>query len=338
MAFTSIDIASIQSGKAITGPVGFGVQVKDNLDSLYGLSASAGGGGVANGSFEIDSDGDGNPDSWTDGAGSPGPGLYAGGLAEYYTTSPAHGAKSWSFIHPGGVSNGGGYMDSDYIEISPEMLYFVRFIHWATAAGMKNIVQARYFDKAKEVIGSPVDLYNSVANPAAASPFCYQFNPPATAQYLKVRIIGGFTDTDVAGTAYFDDINLIVAPPATPTTPGLGILVATAPTERNTVSTSFVKLKEITLAKGGIYTVTFDIKTSSGTQYANGQIFKDGVAWGTDQSTASETYVSFSENLLFRAGKKVQLYAKIGAGQTAYVQNFNIYEKALLGLHTIDTD
>jgi hypothetical protein len=77
------------------------------------------------------------------------------------------------------------------------------WLHYASAAGMHNYVQVRWFDKAKVYI-STTDLYNSTANPTSAVEFIRGAIPPATAQYYKLRIIGGYTDTDIAGTAYFD--------------------------------------------------------------------------------------------------------------------------------------
>jgi hypothetical protein len=178
-------------------------KVKGNFDYLYASFARAQGPQIINGSFELDSDADGQPDNWTCEE-------YAGGTIALETTDPAHGAKALKFIHPGGASNGGGYADTDYIEISELTVLAIGFIHWATAAGMKNKVQARYFTKAKIELspGSPVDIYNSTSNPTSETAFIYSFTPPATARYMKVRLIGGYTDTDVAGTAYFDDVRL----------------------------------------------------------------------------------------------------------------------------------
>jgi hypothetical protein len=201
MAWNAITTAEIASGKPVCGPTGFGTKVRDCLNWLYGVIGSASVIGIPNGSFEIDSDSDGVPDSWTKS-------LYAGGTGGFYTTSPAHGATAWSFTHPGGASNGGGYLDSDYLEVAELENYWLSFIHWATAAGMRNRVEIRYYDKAKAELGagSPAYLYNSVTNPTTATRFSYNFTPLATTRYIKFRLVGGFTDTDVAGTAYFDNI------------------------------------------------------------------------------------------------------------------------------------
>lgn len=248
MAYTSLTTAETASGKPLLQALAR--KIKDDLDYLYGLSASMGSIVIPNGSFEIDSDADGIPDLWAKN-------LYAGGTGAFYTTAPAHGAKAWSFTHPGGASNGGGYLDSDYIEVTELGIYWISFIHWATVAGMRNKVQIRYFDKVKNELGagSPADLYNSIANPTSASAFTYYNTPPATTRYIKLRLIGGFTDTDVAGTAYFDDIRFGLIANAS-------ISQAKLKTSMGSVSTTETEIN-LTLP-GGEYGFYPQVKSSTG--------------------------------------------------------------------------
>jgi hypothetical protein len=89
-------------------------------------------------------------------------------------------------------------------------MYF-DWLHYASVAGMKNIVQVRWFDKAKVYV-STTDIYNSTANPTSASRIVAVAIPPSTARFWKLRIIGGYTDTDIAGTAYFDGFRYGFAP------------------------------------------------------------------------------------------------------------------------------
>lgn len=199
MSFVSINSADIQVGKPIKQAL---MQtIKDNEDWLYG-NTNAVSTQVRNGSFEIDSDADGVPDGWTKG-------LYPGGSGGFETTSPAHGAKSYKFTHPGGAGNGGGYLTSDYVDISQYIEYVISLILWSSVAGIKNIVRIQYYDKAKASLGT-VDPYSSTANPTSPAPQYLRLSgayaPPANARYLKVILIGGYTDTAVAGTTYFDDV------------------------------------------------------------------------------------------------------------------------------------
>ena len=164
-------------------------KIKDNLDYLYGqLGTSMAGLGVPNGSFEIDSDVDGIPDSWVKN-------LYSGGAGALESTDVAHAAKSYKFTHPGGAGNGGGYLDSDYIEITDSDKYFIGFLLKCSGTGLKNKGEIREYNSAK-IYQSTQTPYDSTTNPTVWTLFQYQYTPAASIRYVKIRLIGGFTDTD----------------------------------------------------------------------------------------------------------------------------------------------
>jgi len=99
--------------------------------------------------------------------------------------------------------------------------------------------------------------------------------------------------------------------------------VASAPTERTTTSTSYVKIKEITCPFSGTYTIMFSIKGTGG-NYCYARIYKNGVAFGTEQSTNTTVYTGKSENLTFASGDTIELWIKSGAGITAYAKDFTV--------------
>ncbi len=312
MAYSAITAAEIASGKPVCGPTGFGTKVKDNIDYLYSLIGTSIASGVPNGSFEIDSDDDGIPDSWSQD-------LYAGGSGGIYTTSPADGAQSIYFTHPGGASNGGGYETSDYIECSEYLNYVIGVILWSTAAGMKNKVQVQFYTKAKAANGAAVDLYNSTSNPTTATVFRFGIKPTASSRYFKIILVGGYTDTDVAGTTYFDDVVLLSILPDV--TAG-DMLIGSAPTERSGTNTSETKKKEIRVLRSGTYRTSFELKASAET--ASGRIYKNGVAHGTKRTTTETSYVTFEEDLVFAANDLVQVYYSVTPGHTYYTQHFSL--------------
>lgn len=175
-------------------------KVKDDLDHLYSqLGSAAAGSGVPNGSFEIDSDADGVPDQWTKN-------LYPGGTGAIEMTDIAHGAKAYKFTHPGGSGNGGGYLDSDYIEVDELKKYSVAFMIKCSVAGMRNRVIVRCFDKAKADLSNDQTIYDSTSNPTSWTFKVGVVTIPANCRYVKIRIEGGYTDTDVAGDIYYDNI------------------------------------------------------------------------------------------------------------------------------------
>jgi len=202
MAWNPLTSSEIQSGKVWS--VDQTTKVKECLDYLNSQLASLGAVDIPNGSFELDSDGDGIPDSWTWSA-------YPGGTTGIETTSPAHGAAAIKQVHPGGAGNGGGYHESDYVPCSELQQEIISLIHWASAAGMHNVVEITFYTAAKVVI-STAQLYDSTANPTAPTRMLLGITPPATARYYKLRLLGGHSDTDVAGTAYWDGVTRLARP------------------------------------------------------------------------------------------------------------------------------
>jgi hypothetical protein len=104
-------------------------------------------------------------------------------------------------------------------------------------------------------------------------------------------------------------------------------LAISADTERNTASASYTKLKEISFYFNGTLRIKFDMRHTTGDTNAKGIIYKNGVAYGTERSSTSTSYITYSEDLAFVAGDKIQLYARVvsaGYGAT-YIRNFRIY-------------
>ena len=203
MSYNALLTSEIQVGKPVSNELL--QKIKDCLDYLYGaVGSGVGASGVPNGSFEIDSDADGVPDSWTRS-------IFAGGSAAYDTTTPLHGAKAYKFTHPGGAGNGGGYLESDYIETSGKISPVINFYLKCSVAGMKNIVRLTYFDKDKVSI-STEDIYSSTSNPTSWTLIRKYGIPPNNACFFKIRLISGNTDTNQAGDIYWDGIEVEQTP------------------------------------------------------------------------------------------------------------------------------
>jgi hypothetical protein len=204
MALDIPSAESIEPGKAETTTLWN--QVRDSLLFLSGAVGGSLANDIFNGDFELDSDTDGVPDFWskTDNHGT----TYPGGTVAFETTSPISGAQSMKFVHPGGAGNGGGLLESDYYECSENASFKLSWIHYSSAAGMKNQVIVYWYDKDQVALGGTpsTTIYSSTANPTSAKEFSGICNPPSGAKYYTIGLVGGFTDTDVAGTAYFDSV------------------------------------------------------------------------------------------------------------------------------------
>lgn len=102
-------------------------------------------------------------------------------------------------------------------------------------------------------------------------------------------------------------------------------LEVSADTERSTPSNTYVKLKEIRLARDGVYRIKFDLKRVNGSATGYGQIYKNDTAIGTEQFTSSTTYLEKSEDIAgWSAGDLLQLYARC-VNPTVFVQNLRVY-------------
>jgi len=113
----------------------------------------------------------------------------------------------------------------------------------------------------------------------------------------------------------------------------------------STASTTYVKLKTITFSAGlpARFRVKFDLKTSNGSYLAYGEIYWNGVNIGTEHSTTSTTYVTYSVDCAFfmQPADTLEIWAHIqaGGGATAYVQNFRVcYDMGLVKAPISDGD
>jgi len=94
-------------------------------------------------------------------------------------------------------------------------------------------------------------------------------------------------------------------------------------TEKITDAGSYVKVKEIFNNISGIWRVKFDMKALSGVT-AYGRIYRDGTAYGTERSTTSTSYVTFTQDLRFDVTDRIQLFLR-SSGYASYASNFRLY-------------
>lgn len=206
MPYQAILDAEIQAGEPVSQPLM--QKIKDNFED-HEARLSGGGTGdpgligtILNGSLEADGDGDGVPDNWS-------VFFYPGGTGGYDTTDYVHGTKSYKFVHPGGQNNGGGYLESDYVFANFLYCRPVWFAYKASASNLKIEVVARVYDKNKAYLGDQV-IYSSVSHKPgwALSVIRNVYLTYQGAEYVKFRFIGGKSDTNVAGSVWFDAIGI----------------------------------------------------------------------------------------------------------------------------------
>lgn len=317
MAYDALTTTEIAVGKPVKQ--GLFAKIKGNFEYLYGIVGSLGlaAKDIQNGSFEVDSDADGTPDNWT-------AGVYNGGSKSLVTTTSAHGLRSMMFTHPGGAGNGGGWLQSDYIETGLLTSEALQFAVYCDNPLIKVRVEINWYTAAKALISTSV-IYESVANLSLWHQITiYNILADAgwAARYVKVKLIGGYTDTNESGHVYFDDVRIVPAPialtPAYPTALSGAPLIAMAETidfgEGSTSNDTFTDLASVSLALPGLagtLLMSAQVRTSNAAYPASVRI-RIGTTYGPVVSTTSESAVQVLLSL--------DLTALRGSTQTLYLQ------------------
>lgn len=191
-----ITLPTITQDKALD--VDYYSLIKSDLDDHETRLSDLVSGQIPNGSFEsYNPVSPYDPTNWTWSASG------SGGTRGTHATGSAHGARRAWITHPGGAGNGGGYYESDYTPCEESSLFGLHWNHYATVAGMNNLVEVRWYDKDKVYL-STTTPYDSTANPTTNTPMLAIHSPPSNARFFKVRAWGGKTGVDTGGTAYYD--------------------------------------------------------------------------------------------------------------------------------------
>lgn len=103
-------------------------------------------------------------------------------------------------------------------------------------------------------------------------------------------------------------------------------LQQSADTERSGTDTSYVIKKEVRVRRDGTIRVKFGLKGTNGINTVFGRVYVNGSAIGTEHSTTSSSYQTYSDDITVVRQDLVQLYAYTSVGaNTYYVNNFRIY-------------
>lgn len=136
-----------------------------------------------------------------------------------------------------------------------------------------------------------------------------------TATNLNTLTAGVTTDADALHT----HASIIVA------SNNLKVSCDTERSYRNGYS-AYTLLKAISVQKTGVYRVVYESKVGSVSYPGHARVYKNGVAYGTDNSVTSATYSTYTQDLFFYAGDSCELVAtNATTGAYTYVQNFRLY-------------
>jgi len=76
-------------------------------------------------------------------------------------------------------------------------------------------------------------------------------------------------------------------------------------------NTTYAVVRKYRTSYAGTIRIKFALKISNNYFSASARIYKNGVAYGTERSTNSTTYVAFSEDLAFADGDTIEIWAKV---------------------------
>jgi hypothetical protein len=104
-------------------------------------------------------------------------------------------------------------------------------------------------------------------------------------------------------------------------------VVASALVEVGRITTAYVKVKEVYVARAGTIRVKFSIKTGTTGNVVKGQVYRNGGAVGTERAMSSESFTEYSEDIAgWSSGDLVQLYIKVqsAVGETVTAKSFKV--------------
>ena len=181
-----------------------------------------------------------------------------------------------------------------------------------------------------------------VYDTATSAPIAIAGSPAATPQppditandILLALVYVAANDTSILDAEITDKIINIFGQISASITPS-NVLLHSNDTERTATNISYTKEKETRIpariSTYSQYRIKFDMKSDSGLSY--GRVYLNGVAHGSEWSSSSTSYITYSGDLYVNGGDFVQVYGKNTSGNIAYLRNFRLY-----GDENIDVD
>jgi len=152
---------------------------------------------IPNGSFEIDTNGDGLPDGWDiiD---------YTNSTNLLDSTTQTDGVYSWRFT-AADANGGGNITTSDFFPVNGVNNLTVTWDMISSITGLNNIVRVSWYDATLAFISSD-NLYNTTTPPLVWTTFQVSQAPPPTARFAKLNLFGVEVGTG-PGSTWFDRVS-----------------------------------------------------------------------------------------------------------------------------------
>jgi len=178
-------------------------------------------------SFDDDTDANGIPDGWnvyarggsatgvsyTGSGGTDAQSTPLGGTFALDTTTVVAGSKSAKFTAANGAGNGGGFMqNAGWIPCDANSVLELSWWVRTNATGIDCMAEVLWYSSKSDSAGyiSKTTLWTDTLN--GPNGLWYQIGgiakAPSTALFFRVRLTAGILNNDVAGTVWFDDVQL----------------------------------------------------------------------------------------------------------------------------------
>jgi len=151
---------------------------------------------VSNGSFETDTDADGEPDNWTE--------TEASGTVARVTAENYHAAASLKFTAAGT----GTFVTSDKYEMTEGRDLEISFATYASNASAQPKVEILWYDSAQASISNSTVFDSDQGTTPTSWEYIEELisTPPANARYFEVKITGN--DQATTYNVWFDDVRV----------------------------------------------------------------------------------------------------------------------------------
>jgi len=172
---------------------------QDNYGEGYDSTLTGNFNLAQNGSFEIDTDGDGEPDNWTVTE-------YTNGTVERDSVDQRHGQYALKFTSTG---DGGGYATSDFFEAQEGLNYAVTFAIKSSVVDIHNTVEVVWYTAAQAVISTTSVYDDETTNPTSWTYKTLEATAPTNARYGRIRVTGAKDDNTTTGICWFDNVAVV---------------------------------------------------------------------------------------------------------------------------------
>jgi hypothetical protein len=93
----------------------------------------------------------------------------------------------------------------------------------------------------------------------------------------------------------------------------------------------YVIVKRIRIGRSGLVRIRFDLRSVTSGYTVYGKIHRNSSPYGTERTTTSNIYNTYTEDLYFSAGDFVELGIGTSPSTTAYARNFRLYYDVVVG-------